>query len=98
MVPYEIEALPAFGGRPADHVDLGPVMPVEVHVDRRDVLQSIAQIPDQGHGLQKDLRDDHGRSKIDEGPAFQPGYGRTEGLEIVQAGLSQSGAADARWI
>ena len=41
----------AFQGRPLHHVEGRAVMLDEIHVDRGEVDQGMAQVSDEGHGL-----------------------------------------------
>jgi hypothetical protein len=57
-----------FQGWPLYHIDGGSIVLDEIHIDRGEVDQGMTQVSGQGHGLQKDLRHDNGRTKVDKDP------------------------------
>ena len=73
MVPGQGEPFTRVGGGPLDHVDPGPVVLDEIHVDGGQVNNLVAQVSRQGVGLQKHLRHDYRRTEIDEDTTAKSG-------------------------
>jgi len=86
----------AAGGRSLQDVDRGPVVPDEIQVHRREVIQPMAQIAGQSDGLQEHLRQNHGGAGVDVYPALQPGHLSGQNAEIQERRRSGAGGVEPR--
>src|SRR5512143_2260326 len=82
MMAGDCIAPPATLGGPAHHVSIWPIVLNKVHVHRREMLKSIAEVSAKSHGLEEDLGQEHCRAEIDVHTSLEIGHKRTEGEKI----------------
>ena len=70
----EGEASAASLGGAAYHVGIRPVVLDKIHVHGSEVMERMTKVPAKGHGLQEDLRQQHGGAEIDVDASLKVGY------------------------
>ena len=91
MVANDGIALAAFVRGPFHHVFGGPIMALHVEVCRSEMVHGLAEIPRDGQRLEKNFRQDDGRTEIQEDAAFQLRHHRRKFLKVQIAGFAQHG-------
>ena len=86
----------AFLGRAFDDVCHRAVVRQEVHVDRRDVGQRMAQVPAKRDRFEEDFRKNHRRAQVEVHPAFHPCYHSGELSKVEEGAGADSGPVRGR--
>lgn len=71
MVAGEREPSATPLGGPAYDIGIWPVMLDKIHVYGGEMVKRMAEVPDQGHGLEEYFREQHSGAEIDVNAAFE---------------------------